>query len=164
MPYRQKKYEREKAARARAGRLQRSRTPQDPEACDWDGSINHMPPEAYSDPAMPDLEAIDSDSEWETEWDATSSASLSDSESEPDISDLEGDELLESMRVANEKSERERSAFKAQLKMTAVKKEWAKAEKHLSTGVYIGNSERTQSRRNKEAREKDEQDAMLRKS
>jgi hypothetical protein len=120
--------------------------PSDSEICSWNGGLNHYP----------------SDVEKTTHWD-------SDSESEEDgFSDLEGDELLESLQKVQEK---DLKRLENVSKLTAFDKmsqnltseEWKKAESNRHLG-YSKGSTRTQRRHDLEARRKEEKDSVIRKT
>jgi hypothetical protein len=111
----------------------------------WTGSVNHIVLDSTTDTG--------SDS--------------SDSESEDDVEELEGEELLCSLQKSAEK-ELEQMAFSdstkyQELQRTIGSNEWKKAESSRSLG-YNGNSSRSQRRHAKAARDKEMVDAQLRKS
>jgi len=118
--------------------------PSDSEICSWDGGVNHYP----------------SDVGETTHWN-------SDSEEE-EFSDLEGDELLQSLQKAQEKElERLENVSKPtafdKMSQNLTSEEWKKAESNRHLG-YSKGSMRTRRRHDLEARQKEEKDSVIRKT
>jgi hypothetical protein len=171
---------RKSAARARAGKVQT--------LCGFDSSdsdsvdpltvrLSNSPIE--SEPLFPDLILIDSDTENECSWTGgvnhtmSSDSALSDSdsyddwESDSDFSELEADDLIESLRAEVEKEMREEMqvlpTLYQKLTQPVSSKEWRKAESNRALG-YNGLSSRSNRRHAQEVREKDAKDANTRQS
>ena len=117
--------------------------PSDSEICFWDGGVNHYP----------------SDVEETTHWN-------SDSEEEG-FSDLQGDELLQSLQKTQQKElERIENVSKPtafdKMSQDLTSEEWKKAESNRHLG-YSKGSTRTQCCHDLEARQKEEKDYEIRK-
>ncbi|KAF8977234.1 hypothetical protein BDQ17DRAFT_1440745 [Cyathus striatus] len=122
--------------------------------CAWDGTVNHWASENDSD---------DSDY-WESEDSTSSSGSETDSEDE--FFELEGEELVKSLerQVWHEVEELEQchvTGYEA-IQRKISKKEWKIAEQLQVT--YTGNSDQSKQRHNKKARDKEVADSVLHKS
>jgi hypothetical protein len=135
------------AARAREGRARKlfgnNLTESIDEECQWTGGVNHI---------------LSSDSEFC--W----TDSDTDSESESDFSELEGQELIESLHACLEKELEMLGAqtpYEKVSQRTLTSEEWKKAEGNRGLG-YTGNSDRSRRRKEQEARKKEEKDAVLR--
>ena len=114
--------------------------------CDWDGSVNHQP------------EDLQPSGEGGTGYESEASSD----ESEVEILELEGEELLQSLgrRIAKEQELLTTPTPFERLK-NIPESVWAKAEKNRHLG-YNGLSKRTRQWREQKAREKDATDAVLR--
>ena len=107
--------------------------------CQWDGTVNHIP----------------SDSE-DPDW-----SDMSDSDSEEEFSELEGEELLESLQMRLEKELELLSVPTPYEKIAApvTSKQWAKAESNRCFS-YNGQSVRTKRRVRQQAWEKEKDDCI----
>jgi len=112
--------------------------------CGWDGTVNHQPKAFHS--------SCDG-----SEWDPSSD------ESELEVLELEGEELLQSLGQCITKEQELLTApmpFK-RLRIGISASEWEKAEKNRHLG-YNGLSTRTRQRHEHRAREKETRDAVQR--
>jgi hypothetical protein len=119
----------------------------DNERTKWTGGVNH---------------ASDSDSDRDFN---PSSASESEPGSDEEFSELEGDELLESLQrqAAEEAKLLQKPVPYEELRRAVSRQEWKKAEAKRGFG-YTGNSGRTKRRQEKSARDRSDKDAKLRKT
>ena len=111
--------------------------------CHWDGGVNNI--------------ALDSDSESDGDW-------QTDSDAESELSELEGEELVESLQtqLQNElKSLSVPSPYEV-ISQSHTSEDWTKAEGNRSLG-YNKLSDRTKRRREHDAREKEKLDSVERK-
>jgi hypothetical protein len=163
---RQKSWRKASAAHARTFRHSRTQEPtasepirkqsenhsNDSEALDvsnWDGTVNHYP------------------SDWEmTDWDLDAADEL-----DSDLEELTGIELISSLAQAAQhemdllkEPTQETTGYKKIITVgqTFGPKEWRKAERKRGFG-YTGNSERTRRRNEQKLRDKEVEDAKLRK-
>jgi hypothetical protein len=155
MPRKLKRWK-DAAERARSGRKQRLNSPSpehiiteelpddDFECTRWTGGVNHH---------------VSSESDSDSDF----GLSTSESESEEEFSELEGDDLLESLqRQAAEEAELlKKPTPYEELKRNIQAPEWKKAEAKRGFG-YTGNSGRTKRRHEKVARDKGVEDAKSR--
>ncbi len=120
------------------------------ECTQWTGGVNHELSDTESDLTWVETSTADSDS---TE------------SSEDDMSEVEGDDIVESVRASLE-HEIKLLAIPTQYEQISRKltaDDWKKAEKNRSLG-YNGNSDRTKRREAKTARDKGIHDKEMRKS
>ena len=122
-------------------------TDEDNERTKWTGGVIHIP---------------DSESDSDRDFDP-SSALESEPGSDEEFSELEGDELLESLQrqAAEEAKLLQKPVPYEELKRGVSGQEWKKAEAKRGFG-YTGNSGRTKRRQEKVARDKSDKDAKLR--
>jgi hypothetical protein len=113
------------------------------EVCHWNGGISHIP--------------SDSDSDSEFSW-------ATDSDTEDEFSELEGDRLVESLQKQLEmeiEMLHQPTAYKMITK-SCTAKEWTQAETKRGLG-YNGLSVRTKCRNGQQAREREKGDSIARK-
>ena len=105
-----------------------------------------------------------SESDSDSDFDSLSE-SVSESGLDEEFSELEGDELLESLQqqAAEEATLLQKPMPYEELKREVSGQEWKTAEAKRGFG-YTGNSGRTKRRQEKAARDKSEEDAKLRKT
>jgi hypothetical protein len=131
------------AARAREGKVKKGLRNNPDDECEWEGGVNHV---------------LSSDSG--TDW----TKSDSDSDPQSDFSELEGQELVESLQSCLEK-ELEMLGSQTPYEKVLIRRltlgDWKKAEGNRGFG-YTGNSDRSKRRKEQQAREKAKQDEVLR--
>ncbi|KAJ7300665.1 hypothetical protein DFH08DRAFT_1090539, partial [Mycena albidolilacea] len=156
-------YLKAQAALARAARQARIVGSSDPDSsesdnCHWDGTEGDKVPQFFE----PFIHHSVPDPGSDTEWQCEDRPLPSDDESSESDEDLVGQNLLRSFALSGNNNDSIATAYEAIIEYKS-KKDWKAAEKKLN-GPYTGGSERTQRRKDKKLRDKEELDVISRDS